>query len=190
MICREWVWKGLPLGAGQRTGPGFMRAYTKVGLDYIAEPYIDVVWKVWLLGISPRSITFSPFLLPFSSFFLRGLFFSSLFPFILVFTSLSSSTCQFLLIWGNYSSYQSIRQSSWEKLDSMVWSMGLLGAGLHIMVLAAFSFVLLLYWVCPFLHALCEVLSVRSSSATFLGLQGVALRVLGGWALLDRALGT
>ena len=43
MICREWVWEGLPLGAGQRSGPGFMRAYTKVGLDCIAEPYIDVV---------------------------------------------------------------------------------------------------------------------------------------------------
>ena len=43
MICREWVWKGLPLGAGQRSGPDFMRAHTKVGLDCIAKPYIDVV---------------------------------------------------------------------------------------------------------------------------------------------------
>ena len=33
----------MPLGAGQRSGPGFMRAHTKVGLDYIVEPYIDVV---------------------------------------------------------------------------------------------------------------------------------------------------
>ena len=46
MICREWVWKGLPLGAGHQSGPGFMRAHTKIGLDCIAEPYIDVVRKV------------------------------------------------------------------------------------------------------------------------------------------------
>ena len=46
MICREWVWKGLPLGAGYRSGPGFMRAHTKIGLDCIVEPYIDVVRKV------------------------------------------------------------------------------------------------------------------------------------------------
>ena len=59
-------------------------------------------------------------------------------PFILVFDFPSSSTCQFLLVWGNYSSYQSSRQSGWEKLDSMVWGMGLSGAGLHVMVLAAF----------------------------------------------------
>ena len=65
MICREWVWKALPLGAGQGSDPGFMRTHTKVGLDCIAEPYIDVVRKVWLLGFSPRSITFSPFFLPF-----------------------------------------------------------------------------------------------------------------------------
>ena len=43
MICREWVWKGLLLGAGHRSGPGCMRAHTKIGLDCIAEPYIDVV---------------------------------------------------------------------------------------------------------------------------------------------------
>ena len=88
--------------------------------------------------------------------------FSSLFPFILVFNSPSSSTCQFLIVWGNYSSYQSSRQSGWEKLDSMVWGMGLSGAGLHVMVLAAFSLELLLYWICPFLQAFlwdvgCEV---------------------------------
>ena len=34
-----------------------------------------------------------------------------------------------------------------------------------------------------------KVLDVRSSSATFLGLHGVALRVLGGWALQDKVLG-
>ena len=43
MICREWVWKGLLLGTGHRSGPDFMRAHTKVGLDCIAGPYIDVV---------------------------------------------------------------------------------------------------------------------------------------------------
>ena len=32
MICREWVWKGMILDAGQWPGPDFMRAHTKVGL--------------------------------------------------------------------------------------------------------------------------------------------------------------
>ena len=68
MISREWVWKGLPLGAGQGSDPGFMRTHTKVSLDCITEPYIDVVRKVWLLGFCLRSITFSPFFLPFSFF--------------------------------------------------------------------------------------------------------------------------
>ena len=59
-ICREWVWKGLPLGSGQESGPGFVRTHTKVGLDCIAKPYIDVVRKVWteprpciVLGLKP-----------------------------------------------------------------------------------------------------------------------------------------
>ena len=121
----------------------YMEAHTKVGLACIAKPYIDIVWRVWLLGIIPRSIIFSPFFPLFSNPLLPSLSF----PFILMFTSHSSSTCQFFLVWGNYSSYQSIRQSGWEKLDSIVWSMGLSGAGLLIMVLAALSFVLLLYWV-------------------------------------------
>ena len=112
-----------------------------------------------------------------SSLFFSGSPPSSLsFPFILVFTSHFSSTCQFFLVWGIYSSYQSIRQSGWEKLDSMVWSMGSSGTRLHIMVLAAFSFVRLLHWVCPFLQALCEVLSVRSSSAV--GLLGLSFGLL------------
>ena len=42
-ICRAWDWKGMPLGAGQGSGPSFMRTHTKVGLDCIAEPYLDVV---------------------------------------------------------------------------------------------------------------------------------------------------
>ena len=149
IICRAWVWKGLPLGAGLRSGPDFMRAHIKVGSDCIAKPYIDIVWRVWLLGIIPRSIIFSPFFPLFSNPLLPSLSI----PFILMFTSHSSSTCQFFLVWGNYLSYQSIRQGGWEKLDSMIWSMGLSGAGLRIMVLAAFSLVLLLYWVCTFLQA-------------------------------------
>ena len=68
MICREWVGKGLPLGAGQGSDPGFMRTHTKVGWDCVAELYVDVVRKVWLLGFSPRRLTFSPFFLPFSFF--------------------------------------------------------------------------------------------------------------------------
>ena len=48
--------------------------------------------------------------------------------------------------------------------------MGLSDAGFHTMVLAAFSLVLPLYWVCPFLQAFCEVPSIRSSSAIYLGL--------------------
>ena len=73
--------------------------------------------------------------------FWTSLFFSSLFPFILVFNSPFSPTCQFLLVWGSYSSYQSSHQSGWEKLDSMVWGMGLSGAGFHVIVLAAFSLI-------------------------------------------------
>ena len=65
MICREWVWKGLPLGAGRGSDLGFMRTHTKVGWDCIAEPYIDVVRKIGLLGFSPRRLTFSPFFPPF-----------------------------------------------------------------------------------------------------------------------------
>ena len=123
MICREWDRKARPWSLGNGLVRIFMEANTKMDLACIAKPYMDVVWKVWLLGINPRSIIFSPFFLLFLLFPGPLLFFSSLFPFILVFTSPSSSTCQFLLIWGNYSSYQSIRQSGWEKLDSMVWSM-------------------------------------------------------------------
>ena len=108
MVCREWVWKGLPLGARQGSDPGFMRTNTKVDLDGIVVPYIDVVRKVWLLGFSPRSVTFSPFSHP------------PLPPFILIFPSRSSLTCPFFLVRGGYSSYQSIRQNGWEKLDSMV----------------------------------------------------------------------
>ena len=52
MICREWVWKGLPLDARLRSGPWsldgglvmiFMEAHTKVGLACMAKPYTDEV---------------------------------------------------------------------------------------------------------------------------------------------------
>ena len=46
MICREWVWKVLSLGAGFGSGPGFVSDHTKMSLDCIAEPCINVVWKV------------------------------------------------------------------------------------------------------------------------------------------------
>ena len=42
-----------------------MEAHTKVDLTCITKPYTDVVWKVWLLGINPRSSIFSPFFLLF-----------------------------------------------------------------------------------------------------------------------------
>ena len=32
LICREWIWKGMTLDAGQWPGPDFMRAHTKVSL--------------------------------------------------------------------------------------------------------------------------------------------------------------
>ena len=149
-----------------------MEAHTEVDLACIAKPYMDVVWKVWLLGIIPRSITFFPFSLLFLLLSLPPFLFSSLFPFILVFTSLSSSTCQFLLIWGGYSSYQSSRQSGWEKLDSMVW----------VWVCQALGSTLRCWQLSPvccsytesvlFFRHFCEMLDVKSSSATSLGLQG------------------
>ena len=76
MICRKWVWKGLPLGAGQGSDPGFMRTHTKVSWDCVAEPYVDVVREVSLLGFSSRRLAFSPFFLPFS--FFRAPFFFAL----------------------------------------------------------------------------------------------------------------
>ena len=43
MICREWVWKGMPLDTGQGSGPSLMRTHTQASLDCIAEPYLGVV---------------------------------------------------------------------------------------------------------------------------------------------------
>ena len=48
--------------------------------------------------------------------------------------------------------------------------MGLSGDGLHIKVLAAFSPVLFLCRICPFLRVFCEMSGIESSSATSLGL--------------------
>ena len=146
------------------------------GLVLVSRKLIQrQVWTVWL---SLTSIWFERFG---SSELVRGVLHShhsSSFSF-------SCSPPSFLALFPFYTSirfpffshvsvfpcfpYQSSCQSGWEKLDSMVWGMGLLGAGLHIKVLAAFSLVLLLYWVCPFLQAFCEVLSVRLFSATLLG---------------------
>ena len=128
-----------------------MQANTKVSLDCITKPYIDIVWKVGLFGLVSRRIKFSPFFYFMSD---PPFFVSTPFPF---YTSISfpffPHALVFPFLWGRYSSYQSICQNGWEKLDSMVWSMGLSGVGLYIMVLAVFSLVLLLYWVCPFLQA-------------------------------------
>ena len=72
---------------------------------------MDGVWKVYLLGLSPRSVSSSP----------PSPMGSPPSPFILVFYSRSSHTCPFLLVWGGHLSYQFISRSGWEKLDSMVW---------------------------------------------------------------------
>ena len=165
----------------------FMEVHTKVGLTCIAKPYADVVWKVWLLGLSPRSVSFSLF-----SFFLGSpspLLSQLSFPFILVSPSRSLPTCQFFLVWGSYSSYQSIRQSSWEKLDSTVWvwACQALGSALWCWQLSP------LYCFCTefvlFFMRFCEMLDVRSSSATFLGLQGAFIARPQQQGLSDWALG-
>ena len=92
-------------------------------------------------------------------------------PFILVFSSRSSHTCPFLLVWGGYLSYQSIRQSGWEKLNSMVWVWvcQALGSTLRCWQLSSLccscteSVIFFRRW---------ETLDVKSSSVTSLGLQG------------------
>ena len=100
-------------------------------------------------------------------------------PFILVFSSRSSHTCPFLLVWGGYLSYQSIRQNGWEKLNGMVWVWvcQALGSTLRCWQLSS------LCCSCTesvlFFRRCWETLDVKSSSATSLGLQGASLRVLG-----------
>ena len=146
----------------------YKEARTEVGLACIAKPYTDMVWKVCLLGLGPRSVSFSSFF-----FFMGSPPFSQLsFPFILVFPSRSSPTCPFFLVRGSYLSHQSIRQSSWEKLDSMVWvwACQVLGSTLWCWQLSP------AYCSCTkfvlFFMRFYEALSVRLSSATSLGLQG------------------
>ena len=91
---------------------------------------------------------------------------------LLVFPSRSEPTCSFLLVRGGYSSYQSMRQSGWEKLDSMVcvWVCQAMGSTLSCW--QPFT----LYCSCTeyvlFFRRFCEMLDVKSSSATSLGLQG------------------
>ena len=62
-------------------------------------------------------------------------------------------------------------------------SMGMSDVRFYTTVLAAFSLILPLYWVFPFLEAFYEVPSIRSSSAIFLGLFfGLLLRILGNYS--------
>ena len=113
IIHRKWDRKAEPWSLEGGLVMVFMQAHTKVGSDYIAKPYIDVVWKVWLLGLNLKSIAFSPFFPFFVGSFHPPLLSQLSFPFILVFPSHSSPTSQFFLFWGRYSSFQSIRQSGW-----------------------------------------------------------------------------
>ena len=152
-----------------------METYTKMGLAGIIRLHIDITWRVLFLRFSLRGLL--PFLSQLS------------FPFILVFPSRSSPTCQFFLIWGSYSSYQSIRQSCWEKLDSMVWvwACQALGSALWCWQLSP------LYCSCIefvlFFRRFYETLDVRSSSATSLGLQGAFIARPQQQGLSDWALG-
>ena len=104
-----------------------MEAHSKVDLARMSKPYTDVVWRsisselvrgasrpcrppfLWVHSLPPFRFLGSPFVN------------ATNFPFILVFSSHSSPTCPFLIVWGGYSSCQSSHQSGWEKLDSMVW---------------------------------------------------------------------
>ena len=46
MICRVWVWKAGPWSPDSGLIRIFMDAHTKVGLAWIAEPYIDAARRV------------------------------------------------------------------------------------------------------------------------------------------------
>ena len=169
MICREWVWKGLPLGAGQGSDPGFMRTHTKVGWDCIAEPYVDVVRKVWLLGFSPRRLTFSPFFLPFSFFGgppLLTCSLSLLYQYLPPVLHLRVSFSWFGVFTRPINPYVRVVGKNWIAWCG-VWARQALGSTLWCWQLSR------LYCSCTefvlFPQTFCEVLSVRSSSATFLG---------------------
>ena len=157
----------------------FMGTHSKVNSACMFKPYMDVVWR----SISSElfrgaSRPHRPFLWvrPPPFFLVPGkeppLVNAMNFPFILVFPSHSSSTCPFLLVWGGYSSCQSSHQSGWEKLDSMVWGWVCQAMGSTLrrwqpspLRCSCTEFVL-------FFRLFCEVLGVKSSSATSLDLQG------------------
>ena len=156
-----------------------MEAHSKVDLACMPKPYTDVVWRSisseLVRGASrPRR---RPFLWvhppPFLWFLGRPPFVNAMsFPFILIFPSHFSPTCPFLLVWGGYSSCQSSHQSGWEKLDSMVWVWVCQAMGSTLrrwqpspLCCSCTEFVL-------FFRLFCEMLGIKSSSATSLDLQG------------------
>ena len=75
IIYREWDRKAGPWSLDGGLVMIFMEAHTKVGLTRIARLYIGVAWRVGVLGLSPRSFTFSPLF-----FFCRIFFFSPFSP--------------------------------------------------------------------------------------------------------------
>ena len=137
-----------------------MGAHSKVDLACTSKPYTDVVWRSisseLVRGASrPRRRPFLwAHLPPFSWFPGRPPlsqchklpFYTNIsFPF---FTYVSVSPCLGWLL------VLSILTSEWlGKAGQHNISMGLSGDGLHIKALAAFSLVLILYWICPFLQA-------------------------------------
>ena len=155
-----------------------METHSKVNWACMSKPYTDVVWRsisselvrgasrphrppfLWirppLFSLVPGKTLFQGNELPFYT--------SLSFPFLTYVSVSPRSGWLFVL---------SILTSEWlGKAGQHGMSMGLLGDGLHIKALAAFSLMLLLYWICPFLQAFCEVLGVKSSSAASLDLEG------------------
>ena len=94
-------------------------------------------------------------------------------------------------------SYQSIRQSGWEKLNSMVWVWVCQALGSTLRCWQLSSLCCSCIESVLFFRRCWETLDVKSSSATSLGLQGASLRVLGNrapqpglWALNTKWAGT
>ena len=125
MICRKWVWKKAcywVLGRGLIRI--FMEAHVEVNLACRAKPYMDGVWKVCLLGLSPSSISSSPagncvckgFPL-WASPFLQ--WYSS--PFILVFSPVLHIRVSFSLFGVVTRLINPHVRVIGEELDSMVW---------------------------------------------------------------------
>ena len=153
-----------------------MGTHTKVGLAGTVRLYIDITLRVWFLRFSPNSIIFPPFV-------------SALFPF---YTSISFPFFTYVSVsprLGSYSSYQSIRQSGWKKLDSMVWVWvcQALGSALRCWQLSPLCCSCTEFVI--FFRHFCEMLDVRSSSATSLGLQGAFIERPQQQGLSDWALG-